>query len=85
MGEIKDKSLGLTILFNIILPGLGYLYMGRIVLGIFVILFFCGTVLASFISGFLFAPLFLVYLALCFSFNLIMLIHILAIQRKVDR
>jgi hypothetical protein len=34
----KEKSLPLAIGLNLLLPGVGYLYMGRIIVGIFAIL-----------------------------------------------
>lgn len=34
----KEKSIPLAIGLNLVLPGIGYMYMGRVILGIFVIL-----------------------------------------------
>ena len=34
MGDTREKSLPLAIGLNLVLPGAGYMYMGRIALGI---------------------------------------------------
>lgn len=34
MAEIKEKSIPLAIGLNLLLPGLGYMYMGKIIVGI---------------------------------------------------
>lgn len=42
MGNVKEKSLALAIGLNVVLPGLGYMYMGKIVVGIAAILLIIG-------------------------------------------
>ena len=34
MSKIKEKSVPLAIGLNFLLPGLGYMYMGKVILGI---------------------------------------------------
>jgi len=34
MKQAKEKSIGLAIGLNFVLPGLGYMYMGRVIVGI---------------------------------------------------
>jgi hypothetical protein len=38
MSTIKEKSLPVAILLNVVLPGVGYMYLGRVLLGIIVFL-----------------------------------------------
>lgn len=38
MGNVKEKSLALAIGLNVVLPGLGYMYMGKVIVGIAAIL-----------------------------------------------
>lgn len=42
MGNAKEKSLGLAIGLNLLLPGLGYMYMGKVIVGIAAILLIIG-------------------------------------------
>jgi len=47
MTKIKDKSLPLAIGLNLLLPGAGYMYMGRVILGIGAMLIVSLIVLGS--------------------------------------
>lgn len=47
MTDVKEKSLPLAIGLNILLPGLGYMYMGRWILGILACLLVIGIYLTA--------------------------------------
>jgi len=47
MATIKEKSLPLAIGLNLVLPGAGYMYMGRVILGIGALLIVSLIVLSS--------------------------------------
>lgn len=49
MGNEKEKSLALAIGLNFLLPGLGYMYMGKWIVGIFACLLIFGIYLMSFL------------------------------------
>ncbi|MGM0454148.1 MAG: hypothetical protein ACQERN_13385 [Thermodesulfobacteriota bacterium] len=42
MGTVKEKNIGLAIGLNLLLPGLGYMYMGKVVIGIAAIFLIIG-------------------------------------------
>ena len=47
MAEIKEKSIPLAIGLNLLLPGLGYMYMGKIIVGIAALLLIVGIYAVS--------------------------------------
>ena len=47
MGAVKEKSLPLAIGLNLLLPGLGYMYMGKWIVGIFACLLIFMIYLSS--------------------------------------
>jgi uncharacterized protein YecT (DUF1311 family)/TM2 domain-containing membrane protein YozV len=73
MKVVKEKSLPLAIGLNFLLPGLGYMYMGKLFVGIFTCLLI-GTIYFT-------TPLFLV-IVMWFVLNLIMLIDMLILSGK---
>lgn len=73
MAEIKQKSVPLAIGLNLVLPGLGYMYMGKIIVGIFALLLSVGIFMASGIGG---------YLLTWLSLNIIMAIDMLILGNK---
>lgn len=42
MGAVKEKSLAWAIGLNLLLPGLGYMYMGKVIVGLAAIFLFIG-------------------------------------------
>ena len=42
MAEVKEKSMGLAIGLNFLLPGVGYMYMGKVLVGIGALLLVLG-------------------------------------------
>ncbi|MHB1236355.1 MAG: hypothetical protein ACYCY7_02220 [Gallionella sp.] len=73
MGTAKEKSLPLAIGLNLLLPGLGYLYMGKWIVGIFACLLIIGIYLTS--ALFFIVPTWLVM-------NIIMAIDMLILSNK---
>ena len=71
--EMKKKSLPLAIGLNIILPGVGYMYMGRVIIGIFAFLFI--------VLGLVSQPL-NTFFSIWFSLNIIMAIDMYLLDRK---
>ncbi|MBM4309549.1 MAG: hypothetical protein FJ119_01180 [Deltaproteobacteria bacterium] len=43
MKQVKEKSIGLAIALNLLLPGVGYMYMGKVIVGIGALLLVLGT------------------------------------------
>ena len=73
MGNLKEKSLPLAIGLNLLLPGVGYMYMGKVVVGILAALLVVGVCATT---GFLFiAPTW-------FVLNLIMCIDMVILNNK---
>jgi len=73
VSEVKEKSLGLAIGLNFVLPGLGYMYMGKILVGI-AGMFLIIAILLSQPAMFLFG--------MWISLNIIMAIDMLILQNK---
>jgi uncharacterized membrane protein len=71
--EMKKKSLPLAIGLNIILPGVGYMYMGRVIIGIFAFLFIVLGLVSQPLNTFFSIWLFL---------NIIMAIDMYLLDRK---
>ncbi len=42
MNQVKEKSIGLAIGLNLLLPGVGYMYMGKVIVGIGALLLVLG-------------------------------------------
>jgi hypothetical protein len=53
MSEIKEKSVPLAIGLNFLLPGLGYMYMGKVILGIAALFLIIGIYAVYALSGLL--------------------------------
>ncbi|MDD5458205.1 MAG: SHOCT domain-containing protein [Phycisphaerae bacterium] len=64
--EAKKKSGWIAALLNIFLPGVGYMYCGRIILGILVMLVAIGLLVAALGGAILGLPIFLFYWSLVF-------------------
>lgn len=47
MGNVKEKNLPLAIGLNLLLPGVGYMYMGKLIVGILALLLICGIYATS--------------------------------------
>lgn len=73
MNTVSEKSLPLAIGLNFLLPGLGYMYMGKWLVGIFACLLI-GTIYMT-------APLILV-IGLWFTINVMMMIDMLILSSK---
>lgn len=73
MGTVKEKSLPLAIGLNLLLPGLGYLYMGKWLVGLLACLLIIGIYLTSAIS--LMMPIWIIM-------NIIMAIDMLILSSK---
>ena len=69
---IREKSLPLAIVLNVLLPGLGYVYMGKWIVGIFACLLILGIYL---ISNIFIIPAWIVM-------NLMMLIDMMILKGK---
>jgi Flp pilus assembly protein TadB len=72
MAEMKEKSLPLAIGLNLFLPGAGYMYMGKVVVGIAAMLLVLMIYVASFVLG----------LMTSFGFFVIMTIDMLILGNK---
>lgn len=73
MGAPKEKSLPLAIGLNLLLPGLGYVYMGKWIVGIFA----CLVIIAIYLSTALFF-----IMPTWFAMNAIMAIDMLILSNK---
>jgi hypothetical protein len=73
MGTVKEKSLPLAIGLNLLLPGLGYMYMGKWIVGIFACLLIVMICLSS--ALLLIGPTWLIM-------NVIMAIDMLILSNK---
>lgn len=73
MGTAKEKSLPLAFGLNLLLPGLGYMYMGKWIVGIFACLLIIGIYLTS--ALFFIVPTWLVM-------NIIMAIDMFILSNK---
>ena len=71
--EMKRKSLPLAIGLNIILPGIGYIYMGRVIIGILAFLFIILGLVSQPLNKFFSVWLFL---------NIIMAIDMYMLDRR---
>jgi len=75
MAELKEKSIPLAIGLNILLPGVGYMYMGKLFLGIAAFLLILMMLLASPLIGG----------AAWFSMNVIMAIDMVILGKKREK
>lgn len=73
---MKEKSLPLAIGLNLLLPGLGYMYMGKLIVGIFAFLLVIGIVVTS--GFFVVVPTWIVL-------NIIMAIDMMILSGKQRR
>ena len=71
-----EKSIPLAIGLNLLLPGVGYMYMGRVLLGICVLLLIGGIYAGTAMLGFFYA---------WGGLNLIMAIDMLILGRKREK
>lgn len=73
MSEPKEKSIPLAIGLNFLLPGLGYMYMGKIIIGIATFFLILGIYLTMALAGVFFAWI---------TLNVIMAIDMLILGNK---
>jgi len=73
MGNVKEKSLPLAIGLNFLLPGIGYMYMGKWIVGIFALLLIVGIYVTT---GLLFL------LPTWIGINIIMVIDMFILSKK---
>jgi len=75
MANVKKKKLYLAIGLNILLPGLGYMYMGKVLVGIaalFLIIMFHIMFLSFYLAFFRIPPNFSHFLLIWFIMNICM-------------
>lgn len=77
---MKLKSVGLAIFLNLIYSGLGYMYMGRWIVGIFIALVYAMLLFGLSQAGILAILAAPSFLTMYFIFNLIMIIDMLILN-----
>ena len=79
MKEFKEKNIFSAVVLNVLLPGLGYIYMGKIVVGIAALF----LIMTLYVISFVFAPV--LFSKVWFVMNIIMTVDMLILRNKMNK